>query len=153
MKINIICISKKASDYDQKILEYEKRLTRFVNIEQVRISHLSFYEGDRRREEESKKIEERIENDDYVVLLDEEGSEVDSLGFADLIDNRMNDSVKRMVFVIGGAYGTDQSIRNRANYTMRMGKMVWPHELARLMLFEQIYRAYTILNNVPYHNE
>lgn len=153
MKITIIYVGKKSSDYDDKIGQYKKRLSRYVDIEEVRINHLSEYDGVRRRREESIKILEKLNRDDYVVLLDETGAESDSIGFADLIDNRMNDSIKRLVFVIGGSYGVSEELKEQTNYTMRIGKMVWPHELIRLMLVEQVYRAYTILNNIPYHNE
>lgn len=104
------------------------------------------------KDTETEKILKRIKPNDYVVLLDERGSVVKSEEFAELIENRQNEGVSRVIFVIGGAYGVGEELERRANYTLSFGKMVWPHALCQVMLLEQLYRAYTILAGVPYHN-
>ena len=96
---------------------------------------------------------DKIKPSDYVVLLDEDGGDLTSIQFAAMIDDRQNDSSKRVVFIIGGAYGVSKDITDRANYTLRLGKMVWPHELVRLMITEQLYRAFAILAELPYHHK
>ena len=146
MKIIILSVSKKDDVWSEGEEMYLKRLTRFTDLSIDKISHSD-------TETESEKLLSKIVATDYVVLLDEAGSNISSLDFATLIDEKQNDSVKRVIFIIGGAYGVSDEIKTRANYTMSFGKMVWPHALCRAMLLEQVYRAYTILNNVKYHNE
>lgn len=146
MKIVLIYVNNKNSVYDSAINEYKKRLTRYADFEEVRIDHSDI-------KIEGENIIKKIMDPDYVVLLDETGNNISSIDFAEFVDNRQNSSSKRLVFVIGGAYGAAPQIKDRANYTLSLGSMVWPHELARLMLIEQIYRAYSILNNMPYHHK
>lgn len=146
MKIVLIYVNNKNSVHDDAINEYKKRLSRYVDFDEVRIDHSDI-------KLESENIDKKLEAQDYVVLLDEMGSNISSIDFAEFVDVRQNNSTKRLVFIIGGAYGTAPQIKDRANYTLSLGSMVWPHELARLMLIEQIYRAYSILNNSPYHHK
>jgi 23S rRNA (pseudouridine1915-N3)-methyltransferase len=146
MKIVLIYVNAKNSIHDEIIDEYKKRLSRYVDFEEVRLDH-----GDIKTE--GVNILSKIKTGDYVVLLDEIGGQVNSVDFAEFIDNKQNMSIKRLVFVIGGAYGATSEIKEKADYSLSLGKMVWPHEMARLMLIEQIYRAYSILNNSPYHHK
>jgi 23S rRNA (pseudouridine1915-N3)-methyltransferase len=146
MKIALIYVNNKNSVHDNAINEYKKRLTRYADFDEVRIDHSDI-------KLEGEIIEKKLDVQDYVVLLDETGSSISSIDFAEFIDIRQNNSTKRLVFVIGGAYGAAQQIKDRADYILSLGRMVWPHELARLMLIEQIYRAYSILNNSPYHHK
>ena len=97
-------------------------------------------------------ILQHISQDDYLVLLDERGQSFDSPGIAQLIQQRGNESCKRLVFLIGGAYGVDEAIFKRANTTWSLSKLVFPHMLVRLILSEQIYRACSILRNEKYHH-
>lgn len=96
----------------------------------------------------------KIEYDekDFVILLDEHGKELSSPELAQFIEKRCMDSGKRIVFVIGGAYGVEQSVKDRADFTWSLSKLVFPHELVRLILAEQIYRACTIIKNESYHH-
>jgi 23S rRNA (pseudouridine1915-N3)-methyltransferase len=146
MKINIIYVGKKSGDFDSKISELKLRIQRFNDIDELRIDHADL-------KTESEKILKKIESNDYLILLDERGGDLDSISFAGVIDSKMIDGVKRLVFVIGGAYGVSEEIKERANYTLRLSRMVLPHELARLILIEQIYRAFAIINSLPYHHE
>jgi 23S rRNA (pseudouridine1915-N3)-methyltransferase len=97
-------------------------------------------------------ILQQVTQDDYLVLLDERGQMFDSPGIAQLIQQRANESCKRMIFLIGGAYGVDETVFKRANTNWSLSKLVFPHMLVRLMLSEQIYRACSILRNEKYHH-
>ena len=108
-------------------------------------------------EERSKKEGEEILNQltiaDTVILLDEKGSEFTSRKFADFIQKQANTGAKRIVFIIGGAFGFSEEVYQRANYKLALSKMTFSHQMVRLFFLEQIYRACTILNNEPYHND
>ena len=94
-----------------------------------------------------------FQKDDYVVLLDERGKQTSSEGLAQFLQARANDSVKNLVFVIGGAYGVSNEVAARANYKWSLSQLVFPHQLVRLILTEQVYRACTILRNEKYHHQ
>lgn len=104
------------------------------------------------RRKEAAMILEWIEKDDYLVLLDETGRSLSSEGLASFLQTRANESTKRVVFLIGGAYGVDESIKKRANFCWSLSTLVFPHQLVRLILAEQLYRAATILRNEKYHH-
>ncbi|HTE26934.1 23S rRNA (pseudouridine(1915)-N(3))-methyltransferase RlmH [Flavitalea sp.] len=93
-----------------------------------------------------------LQKDDYLVVLDERGQTLDSPGLAQFLQKRGNESIRNLVFLIGGAYGTDNAILKRANYQWSLSKLVFPHQLVRLILSEQIYRACSILRNEKYHH-
>ncbi len=97
-------------------------------------------------------ILQQIQLDDQLVLLDERGQQFNSPGVAQFLQQRANDSCKRLVFLIGGAYGVDESITKRANTIWSLSKLVFPHMMVRLILAEQIYRACSILKNEKYHH-
>lgn len=108
-------------------------------------------------EEEIKKMEattllNTLQNDDVLVALDENGKQWNSIELADFIQQKANESVKNIIFLIGGAYGLHQNILKRCNYKWSLSKLVFPHQLVRLILAEQIYRACTILRNEKYHH-
>ena len=104
------------------------------------------------KKKEAKTILEWLEKDDFLVLLDERGKQINSEGLAEFIQQRANESCKKVVFLIGGAYGVDESIFQRANYQWSLSKLVFPHQLVRLILAEQLYRACTIIKNEKYHH-
>ena len=96
----------------------------------------------------------RLLNDsDHVTLLDEHGSELRSIEFAELVQRRMSSGIKRLVFVIGGPYGFSEAVYQRANSKLSLSKMTYSHQLVRAIFTEQLYRAFTILRNEPYHHE
>jgi len=101
---------------------------------------------------ESLLILQQILQDDYLVLLDERGQSFNSPGIAQLLQQRANESTKRVVFLIGGAFGVDEAVTKRANTIWSLSKLVFPHMLVRLILSEQIYRACSILRNEKYHH-
>lgn len=94
----------------------------------------------------------QIDKADYLILLDERGKMLDSPGLAKLIEERALQATKKIHFVIGGAYGVNDELRARANFSWQLSKLVFPHQLVRLMLSEQVYRACTILRGEKYHH-
>ena len=94
-----------------------------------------------------------LEKEDYLVLLDEKGTQSDSEAMAAFLQYRSNESVKKLIFLIGGAFGVSDLIKKRANYQWSLSKLVFPHQLVRLILAEQVYRACTILRNEKYHHQ
>lgn len=137
MKILIISPGKKHDETTATgIAEYEKRLGKRFTIE------WNF----------SEEILKSVRDDDFVILLDERGKDIDTPGFSKLIDERMQSGLKRLVFVIGGAYGVDDAVKQRANMTYKLSSLVFPHMLVRLILMEQLYRAMTIIDGGKYHH-
>ena len=105
------------------------------------------------KKKEGELILQWLNKEDYLVVLDEKGKQLTSEGLADFIQARANESTKKVVFLIGGAYGIDDLILNRANFTWSLSPLVFPHQLVRLILAEQVYRACTILKNEKYHHK
>lgn len=101
---------------------------------------------------EATSILQLLEKDDYLILLDERGKQFSSPEMADMLQKRANESTKRLIFLIGGAYGVDETVIQRANLTWSLSKLVFPHMMVRLILSEQLYRACTILRNEKYHH-
>ena len=148
MKIVIVSVGKEKDEASDDLVKYfEIRLLRYLPLEWLYVAH------DVTKEKEGNKILNLLKKEDYVVLLDEKGRDIHSDALAELIENRMVDSVRRMVFIIGGAYGVSQSIMERANYTWKLSSLVFPHMLVRVIILEQIYRALTIIKGEKYHHE
>ncbi len=147
MNIDIIVVgkTKSASPESKLILEYEKRVK--FSIKHIEITaQESITNESQRKSKEAEKILSKIDSQKYVISLDERGEAIDSHQFAQLIDKNPKTS-----FIIGGAYGLDETIRKRSDKVISFGKMVFPHRLVKVLLIEQIYRAITIINNHPYH--
>ncbi len=104
------------------------------------------------KKQESKTILSTLQKEDVLVLLDERGRQFSSPEVAQLIQQQANESAKRVIFLIGGAFGVDEEVKKRANITWGLSKLVFPHMLVRLILAEQVYRACTILRNEKYHH-
>lgn len=148
MKIVIISIGKEKDEISADILKhFEIRVLRYLPLEWIYIAH------DTTKEKEGDKILSSLKKEDYVVLLDEKGRDMKSEALAELVENRMVDSVRRMVFVIGGAYGVSKAVEERANYVWKLSSLVFPHMLVRVILMEQLYRAMTIIKGEKYHHE
>lgn len=105
------------------------------------------------KKKEGELIVQWLDKDDYLVLLDERGKQINSEGLARFIQARANESTKNLIFLIGGAFGVDESIFKRANFTWSLSPLVFPHQLVRLILAEQVYRACTIIKNEKYHHK
>jgi 23S rRNA (pseudouridine1915-N3)-methyltransferase len=104
------------------------------------------------RKKEGENIMTLLQKEDYLVVLDERGKMLDSPGLGGLLQHCANNSTKNLVFLIGGAYGTDEIVLSRANFKWSLSKLVFPHQLVRLILAEQLYRACSILRNEKYHH-
>lgn len=146
MKILIISPGKKHdATVAGGIAEFEKRLEKKFGIEWVLPAAGT-------KEEEGVAILKTIKDGDVVVLLDERGKDIDTPGFAKLLDTHLQQGTKRLVFVIGGAFGVDGAVQARANATYKLSSLVFPHMLVRLILIEQLYRANSVLEGGKYHH-
>jgi 23S rRNA (pseudouridine1915-N3)-methyltransferase len=105
------------------------------------------------KKKEGELILDWLKKEDYLVVLEERGKQLSSEGLAAFLQARANESAKNVVFLIGGAYGVDEAVLNRANYKWSLSQLVFPHQLVRLVLAEQVYRACTILRNEKYHHQ
>jgi len=105
------------------------------------------------RKKEGEHILQSLHHDDFLVVLDEKGKQLTSQGVSGFLQQRANESVKNLVFVIGGAFGLDEQVLQRARMQWSLSQLTFPHQLVRLILAEQIYRACTILRNEKYHHE
>lgn len=151
MNIRILAIGKKHESWVSEGIErYQKRLKKPFEIEWVYLPH-SGLDGLRAAADESRTILSRLNANDYVVLLDERGKIIDSPDLADILKSPIEKG-KNVVLIIGGAYGVDETIRVRADFIWSLSKLVFPHQLVRLVLTEQIYRAQEILAGNPYHH-
>lgn len=152
MSIRIICIGKKHESWIVAGIErYQKRLKKPFDVEWVLLTH-SAMEGLVARQEESERILSRINNHDYVILLDEHGKNISSTDLSLRLTSLLDIS-QPVTIVIGGAYGVDEKLSRRANFIWSLSNLVFPHQLVRLILIEQIYRAQEIRSNNPYHHE
>lgn len=159
MLIKIIGVGKiKEKFYKDAISEYEKRMTAYNKVEIIEVNdekapeNLSDKEIDQVKSVEGERILAKIKDDSFVVTLEIAGKALDSVKFAQLIQDEMLDGFGRdMVFVIGGSNGLGANVLKRSNYRLSFGKMTYPHQLMRVILMEQIYRAYRIINKEPYH--
>lgn len=152
MAIQIIVIGKKHESWIAEGIErYQKRLKRPFDIEWVILPHSSLTDN-RARQEESGRILSRLNANDYVILLDERGKNINSPELSQLLIAPIESS-KSIVIIIGGAYGVDDTIQNRSNFIWSLSRLVFPHQLVRLILTEQLYRAQEIISGGPYHHE
>ena len=105
------------------------------------------------KKKEAEIVLQLLDKSDYLVALDERGQQLASEGLAEFINSRTNESVKRIIFLIGGAYGLDESVLRLAKFKWSLSKLTFPHQLVRLVLAEQLYRSFTILRNEKYHHK
>ena len=159
MKIKIIGVGKiKEKFYKEAIDEYTKRMGAYNKIEIIEVpdeqapENLSDKEIEQVKEKEGEKILAKIGDTDYLVSLEILGKQMDSEGFAEFIKTEMAEGFGRdLVFVIGGSNGLSKEVSQRAKQKLSFSKMTFPHQLMRVILMEQIYRAYRIINGHPYH--
>lgn len=157
MEIKLIVIGKTTFDYLKKgEEEYQKRLKRYIRYSEEVIPELKKAKGlseEQVRQKEGELILHRLVAGDWLVLLDDKGKQRTSVENAQWLQKRMNSGVKTLVFVVGGAYGFSESVYQRANEKQSLSQMTFTHQMIRLIFKEQLYRAFTILNNEPYHHE
>ena len=149
--LKIICIGKKHEKWiEDAILRYEKRLNKPFNLQWQILPHSAF-QNVAARGDESNRILAKIDQRDFVILLDETGQNIDSPRFSKLLQDNFLAS-RPIVLVIGGAYGVDQNLKTRADFIWSLSRLVFPHMLVRLILAEQIYRAQEIAAGSRYHH-
>ncbi len=152
MKIHFVWIGKTKDRHCAALTaEYLDRIKRFAGYEVSELKEQSGGDETRIIAAESVKLLGAIEKDDFVVLLDERGRELTSPQLAEFVSARQQAGVKRLAFVIGGFAGVGEAVKQRANLQLSLSRMTLTHELARVILTEQIYRAFTLLAGLPYH--
>jgi 23S rRNA (pseudouridine1915-N3)-methyltransferase len=157
MKILLIQIDKTQDSYIAGGVEiYAKRLKNYIPLEMMTINvpkNVRQRTIPEQKAEEAKLVLKALTPDDQLILLDERGKEYTSAGFSNFIAQKQNSSVKRLVFLIGGPFGHDNVIYERANSQLSLSKMTFSHQMVRLFFMEQLYRAYTIIKGEKYHHE
>lgn len=156
MKIRIICIGKTDEDYVlEGISKYLNRLKHYASLEYIEIPDIKNkgkMVADKLKEEEGRLILSKIPDKDHLVLLDEVGKEFTSIAFSAFLQKKMV-AANDLVFVIGGAFGFDQSVYNRGNEKIALSKMTFSHQMVRLFFVEQLYRGFSILKGEKYHHQ
>ena len=150
--MKIIAIGKKHEKWVLNGIElFEKRLKKPFNLSWDILPHSNFAE-EKAREEETQRILAKIKPSDFVILLDERGKNISSPELAKMLSNGFVNS-QNFVIIIGGAFGVSEELRQRANFVWSLSKLVFPHQIVRLILVEQIYRAQEISSGGKYHHE
>ena len=157
MKIVLVVVGKTNEKYlIEGISDYQKRLKHYINFEIVEILNIKNAKNFSEKQlikKEGEMILKQINTSDYLVLLDDQGNDFSSPSFAEKLQQWMISGKKRLVFVVGGAYGFSQQVYDRGNEKLSLSKMTFSHQMVRLFFVEQLYRGYSILNNEPYHHE
>ncbi len=157
MKIKFVCIGKTGKDF---LIEGEKeyigRLKHYVTLERIEIPDIKNAKKlsiDQIKDSEGKEILSKIVSGEQIVLLDENGKQFSSVEFSDFLQRKFNQGGKGIVFVVGGAYGFSSEVYEKASAKISLSKMTFSHQMIRMVFFEQMYRAMTILKGEPYHHQ
>ena len=157
MKISIWTIGKSHEAYVKEgIAEFTKRIKKYFPIEWTILpvpKNAGMLSEMDLRKKEAEMVLDWLKDDDYLVALDEHGKQFSSEGLSDFLQDRANDRNKNIVFLIGGAFGLDETILKKAKLKWSLSQLTFPHQLVRLILSEQLYRACTILKNEKYHHK
>ncbi len=147
--MKIICVGKiKEKFFIEALNEYSKRISKYVNLSIIEVADEANVSLALKKEGE--RILSKIKDNDYVITLEIDGNKLSSLDFARKIDNNFGVN-KNLTFVIGGSYGLSEMVKARSDYRLSFSTLTFPHQLFRVILLEQIYRAYKINNNENYH--
>ena len=156
MQIKLIAIGKTDNKQLQLLIgDYTKRLGHYIKFsleiipDLKKVKHLSEAQ---QKQKEGELILSKVSNTDVLVLLDENGKQLDSVGFSSYLQKHMNSGIKQLIFVIGGPYGFSPEVYLKAQGKIALSKMTFSHQMIRLFIVEQIYRGFTILKNEPYHH-
>ena len=150
MKITILCVGKiKEKYWKDAISEYEKRLSRYAKVEIIEVADEKTPEG--AGEALEAQIKRYLKEDAYVIALAIDGKQYDSVGFSKRIEQIGLSGKGQIIFLIGGSLGMDEELLSRADERISFGRMTYPHQMMRVILLEQIYRAYRIMKGEPYH--
>ena len=157
MKILLLVIGKTDENYlTEGIHKYCKRLRHYIGFDFEEIPDLKNRKSlseSQQKKQEGTLIISKLKSGDKLILLDDKGKDFSSLGFSEHLQQQMNSGIKRLVFVVGGPYGFDESVYAKAQAKLSLSKMTFSHQMIRLFFVEQVYRALTILKNEPYHHE
>ena len=149
--IKIICVGKiKEKFYKEAIEEYTKRLSKYTKLQIIEVEDVNLPNETLIKQKEKDLIEKNINEKDYVITLEIEGNELNSIELSKKLE-QLEQTNPNITFIIGGSYGLDEKIKQRSNFKLSFSKLTFPHQLFRIILLEQIYRAYKIKNNESYH--
>ncbi len=156
MQIKLLTIGKTDNKQLQQLIEdYQKRLSHYIKFSLEIIPDLKKTKNlteVQQKQKEGELILNKISTSDVLVLLDENGIQLDSVAFSNYLQKHMNSSIKQLVFVIGGPYGFSQEMYNKSKGKLSLSKMTFSHQMVRLFFTEQLYRGFTILKGEPYHH-
>jgi 23S rRNA (pseudouridine1915-N3)-methyltransferase len=157
MKISLIQVGKTAHSYLlEGIGDYQNRMKHYCNFELITLTQTKAIQGSNNKEmtkkADSNLILGKINPADFVILLDENGKEFNSVGFADYLNQHQIKSTKHLVFIIGGAFGFSDELYARSNAKISLSKLTFSHQMVRLFFMEQLYRAFTIIKGESYHH-
>jgi 23S rRNA (pseudouridine1915-N3)-methyltransferase len=157
MNIELVVVGKTdMKEVESLVTMYTKRINHYVRFAITTIADVrntkKLSEAEQKRLE-GEQILRLVNDSDHLMLLDEHGAELRSIEFAEVLQRRMSAGTKRLVFVIGGPYGFSEAVYQRANSKLSLSKMTFSHQIVRAIFTEQLYRAFTILKNEPYHHE
>lgn len=157
MKIKLLVVGKTTDEYIQAGMDnYIKRIKRYIGFDIEIIPALKNTKNlsiNQIKEKEGELITGKLQSGELLILLDEKGKQMNSIDFSKMIQQQMLQGFKNVVFVIGGAYGFSQNVYQKASSKLSISQMTFSHQIIRLIFLEQLYRAFTIINNEPYHHE
>ena len=157
MTIKLLAIGKTDNKQLQQLIsEYENRLKHYVKFELEVIADIKNVKNlseRQQKEKEGEQLLKKLGNTDVLILLDENGKQHSSIDFASYLQKKMNSGIKQLVFAIGGPYGFSDAVYTKSQGKISLSKMTFSHQMVRLFIVEQIYRACTILKNEPYHHQ
>lgn len=158
MNIEILCVGKIKEKYlEDAIREYSKRLSRYCKLKITELKDEKTVDGqselldEKVKALEGERIVKNIRDSAFVIVLDLKGSQIDSVAFSGRLNNLMIEGKSDIQFIIGGSLGLSVEVVNRADWLLKCSEMTFPHQLMRVILLEQIYRAFRIINHEPYH--
>jgi 23S rRNA (pseudouridine1915-N3)-methyltransferase len=153
MKIHFWSVGKAHESYVKEGVEiFTKRISHYYPVEWKIFSSSKSTSEEQAKKNEATQLLNAIQKDDILVVLDENGKQWNSKELAAFIQQQANSSTKNLIFIIGGAYGLHETIFKKCNYKWSLSKLVFPHQMVRLLLSEQVYRACTIIRNEKYHH-
>lgn len=156
MNIKLLAIGKTDNKELRGLIdEYENRLKHYIkfNLDIIPdIKNVKNLSEKQQKQKEGELILEKLNTTDVLILLDENGKQLDSVGFSQYLQKHMNSGIKQLVMVIGGPYGFSEDVYAKARGKLSLSKMTFSHQMVRLFVIEQLYRGFTILKNEPYHH-
>lgn len=158
MLIRILSVGKiKEKFHQEAIEEYKKRLNGYVKLENIVVADesipdkASLKEEEKIKQKEGERLLQKIKSQDFVLLLDIKGKEMDSVTFSSYIEQKMSNGISSFTFIIGGSLGVSEEVRQRANERISLSKMTFTHPFSKVILMEQLYRAFKIMHHETYH--